>query len=125
MEGSTKSARSNGWCNGAYEGAEGTAISVFDTGDGNVIPPTARVRFLKPLDPAVDIHVIPVAFLAPIQPRAVGERALIVSGEHAGMVALLMEDVGGGWFVSAAHDFFEIEHGRMVRVLDVSTTEQS
>ncbi|TFK82679.1 hypothetical protein K466DRAFT_290041 [Polyporus arcularius HHB13444] len=93
IHGTLPTIRSSGWHNGAYEDAQGVVLSVFNTGPGNAIfASTARVRFLKPLDPDMHTFVVPVSFLQPVKPDGVGQEALIIGGEYAGSLAKLREE---------------------------------
>ncbi|RPD54630.1 hypothetical protein L226DRAFT_571774 [Lentinus tigrinus ALCF2SS1-7] len=119
VQGSLPTRTSNGWHNGAYEDAQAVVLSVFNTGRGNMaFASTARVRFLKPLNPTVDTFVVPVEFLVPVKPDSVDQEALIIGGEYTGYLAKLREEVSQGWyFVSAAYDHFEIKAANLCRVL--------
>ena len=85
-------------------------LSVFDAGAGNLTVPAARVRILAPLIADTDTYVVPAAFLQPVPPDDVAQETLIIRGAHRGQPARLWEELGGSrWFVSAAHDHFEID----------------
>ncbi|KAI0770488.1 hypothetical protein C8Q74DRAFT_905673 [Fomes fomentarius] len=117
VHGSVKNGSDNGWHDGAYEGTEGIVLSVFNTGPNNTMfPSTARVRFQRLRDPGVDVVVVPVSYLRPVSPNAVGQDAVIIGGRCIGEIARVREEVSGGWFVSAAYDHFEINASYLVRV---------
>ena len=119
VSGSLPTKISNGWHNGAYEDAQAVVLSVFDTGRGNAFfASTARIRFLKPLDPTIDTFAVPVELLRPVKPDNVEQEALIIGGVYTGHVAKLREWVSeDGFFVSAAYDHFEIKATDLCRVL--------
>lgn len=120
VHGSVKNGSDNGWHDGAYEGAQGIVLSVFNTGPDNAMfPSTARVRFQRPLDPGADVLVVPISYLWPVSPDAVGQDAVVIAGQCIGAIARVREEVSGGWFVSAAYDHFEINASHLVRVLPV------
>lgn len=112
-----RSQANSGWHDGAYEGARGVVLSVFNTGANNcAFPSTARVKFHQPMDPSNDTYSVPVSFLWPVEPDKVDQEALIIQGERKGDVVRLREEVSGGWFVSAAYDHYEVERGELVRL---------
>ncbi|KAI9058152.1 hypothetical protein FKP32DRAFT_1240629 [Trametes sanguinea] len=81
------------WHGGDYEGARGVVLSVHNTGsDDEFFPSTARVKFFKPLNPAVDTFAVPVSLLWPVRPEAEGEHALIIGGPYKGNEARLLEE---------------------------------
>ncbi|KAI0643128.1 hypothetical protein C8Q79DRAFT_208538 [Trametes meyenii] len=85
------------WHRGDYEGARGIVLSVLNTGaDNESFPSTARVKFLKPLHSSRDTLTVPAALLWPIQPDAEQQEALIISGQHKGHTAKLLEEVSEG-----------------------------
>ncbi|KAI0632042.1 hypothetical protein C8Q77DRAFT_897149 [Trametes polyzona] len=111
------------WHGGDYEGAQGVVHSVHKTGvDNESFPSTARVKFLKPLDPSNDTLSVPVSLLLPVQPDAVEQHALIVGGAYKGHTAKLLEEVSEHrWFVAAAYDYFEVGREDLVRVMATDT----
>ncbi|KAI0775547.1 hypothetical protein BD413DRAFT_611069 [Trametes elegans] len=107
------------WHGGDYEGARGVVLSVFNTGARKASFPSTRVRFLEPLDYAVDTYAVPVSILSPVRPDSEGQNAAIVGGEFKGCAAELLEEVSGGWFVAAAYDYFEASREDLVRLMPV------
>ena len=120
VRGSANTATSSGWHNGTLEGVKGIVLSVFNTGPNRrMFESTARVKFQRPLDPGMDILVVPVTYLWPVRPDGAGQEAVIIGGRYVGEFARLREEVSGGWFVSAAYEHFEIDGEYLVRVLPV------
>ncbi|KAI0755169.1 hypothetical protein C8Q80DRAFT_415764 [Daedaleopsis nitida] len=120
VQGSLSTRSSAGWYDGQYEGAKGIVLSVFNTGPSNrESPSTARVKFQRPLDPDMDVVVVPVSLLLPVHPSAPKQTAVIIGGMYNGEVAQVREEVSGGWFVSAAYEHFEVDTEFLVRLLPV------
>ncbi|KAI0789794.1 hypothetical protein C8Q75DRAFT_764891 [Abortiporus biennis] len=103
------------WFNGTYEGVHGIVVSVFNIHDDDSTS-TARVKFLDDIN---RIFAVPVKFLLPTHPEKVGQKAVVIHGEHCGSVVKLREEVDVRFFVSVGMVYFGIEAEKMAVVVDV------
>ncbi|KAL6302286.1 hypothetical protein BKA93DRAFT_405442 [Sparassis latifolia] len=97
----------NGWHKGDYEGRQAVVLTVSDM--HNQFGARARVRFLQPIDPDVDVHTIPVEFLWPVHPERTEDDALVLHGPQKGQEAKVHAVQQGGVMVVTTKAYVVLE----------------
>lgn len=114
-----------GFAGGDYEGMHGVVLSVLNV-SGDAQTSTGRVK-LRDMPPGyTDIYVIPVAYLWPVPPSTLKDKAIVLHGKHKGSVVELREKLDSKaedvWFVVSedkSHQF-EVEGSWLVGITDVA-----
>ncbi len=112
---------SAGFAGGDYEGMQGVVLSVLNI-RSDPHSSTGRVKLQGMPQGLTDIYVIPVAYLWPVPPSTVRDKAIVLHGIRKGLMVELREEVADGWFVSSddkSHQF-EVESSWLVGIRDVA-----
>ena len=107
-----------GFGGGDFEGMSGTVLSVHSIRN-DPHASTGNVKLNGIPQGLSDIYAVPVAYLWPVPPSNVGDKAAVLHGGHQGSIVRLRERASRGWFVSSDRSHFEIEASWLVGVLDV------